>query len=240
MTSDPGEVARLIAGGGWALDDVQARHAAHPDTFLLPSADDLAGLSPGTCARLIFAVADQADPVRDGLDPYDGAGAPNLVVSFERMWVWVREVDADGLTGVLQNLPMATHTRLVPGASVRFRPEDVIEVDLDPPAPMIEEIARMAGIGFPVLAFDVVTEPEDPYRRPSIALRKRRPAIARASGRSGPGPSPGVWSPDPSPRRSGRSSVSGPARSRTKMTAVGRSGPPTARWKKRQPRTGST
>ena len=62
-------VERVLAHGGWELDDAQARHAANPDTFWLPSDDELDGLVPGTCARLIFTTTDLADPVRDGAEP---------------------------------------------------------------------------------------------------------------------------------------------------------------------------
>jgi len=163
------DLAGLVAHGGWELDDVQARHRANPDTFWLPPDDELDQLVPGTNARLIFRLLDQADPVRDGLDPYAPTGAPNLVGAHERMWLWVEQVSDDGLVGVLKNLPVATHTRLVPGARVRFQRHDVIDLDLAVDSSMADELAAMAEIGFPVLDEEVVTAPEDPERRPSIA-----------------------------------------------------------------------
>lgn len=166
-------VEQLLAHGGWALDDAQVRHAANPDSFWLPPADQLSRLVPGTTARLIFEVLDQADPVVDQQDPYDAHGDPNLVVAHERMWVWVDSVSGDGpdadLVGVLMNLPVATHSRLVPGAQVRFRRRDVIDLQLEPPVRMADETAAMTESGFPVLAPDVVEAPEDPRRDPTIA-----------------------------------------------------------------------
>ena len=177
------DVGRLLNHGGWELDDVQARRAANPETFWLPDDDLLAGLVPGTCARLIFAVADQADLVRDRIEPYDDAGNPNLVIGHERMWVWVEHVEDESLVGILQNLPVATHTRLVPGARVRFRRRDVIDVDLDPPARMADEVDAMRSLGFPPLPEAEVIAPEDPRRRPSIP-----PSQAAVCQRAGVGP----------------------------------------------------
>ena len=158
MSDDEDVIAWLMAHGGWELDDVQARHVANPDKFWLPSAEQLAGLVPGTTARLIFTLLDQADPVCNGIDPYRPDGTPALVVSHERMWVWVERLDGDEIIGVLQNLPVATHTRLVPGARVRFRTTDVIDIDLDPPASMEGEVEESLTLA-----------PEDPTRAPSIA-----------------------------------------------------------------------
>lgn len=169
MTGDNGTIERLVAHGGWAIDDAQARHAANPDTFWLPDEADLRRLIPGTAARLIFAVLDQADAVRDGLDPYDAAGRPNLVVTHERMWVWVDNFEHEGhLVGILQNLPTATHTRLVPGARMGFLPRHVIDLDLVPPVRMEDELAAMTEVGFPPLLLGQVTEPEDPGRPPTL------------------------------------------------------------------------
>ena len=162
-------VERVLAHGGWELDDVQARHAANPDTFRLPSDEELAGLVPGTCARLIFTITDLADPVRDGTEPYGRAGRPNLVLGHERMWVWVEQASGETLVGVLQNLPAATHTRLVAGARVSFRRGDVIDVELAPPVTMEDELSAMAAVGFPVLDEAVTLVPEDPNRLPTVA-----------------------------------------------------------------------
>jgi hypothetical protein len=173
MRTGSASVDELIAHGGWLIDDAQARHAANPDTFWLPSSDELGQLVPGTTARLIFQIADQADPVVDGLDPYDAEGRPNLVVAHERMWLWVESVAGEGehavLVGVLMNMPVATHSRLLPGARVRFRPRDVIDLDLRPSVTMEDEFRWMAEHGLQLLDADFVTSPEDPERDPTIA-----------------------------------------------------------------------
>ncbi len=166
---DRDEVARLLGRGGWALDDVQARHAANPDTFWLPSDEQLAALAEGTTVRLIFALVDQADRVRDSLPPYRDNGSPNLVVHCERMWLWVERVLGDDLIGILQNRPTATHTRLVPGARVRFRRRDVIDLDLEPKVAMRAELDAMAELGFPMLDEEACLAAEDPRRMPTIA-----------------------------------------------------------------------
>lgn len=173
MRTGAASVEDLIAHGGWLIGDAQARHTANPESFWLPSTDQLAQLVPGTTARLIFQIADQADPVVDGVDPYDADGYPNLVVAHERMWVWVESANNAGtdptLVGVLMNMPIATHSRLVPGARVRFRPRDVIDVDLEPEAAMEDELRWMTEHGLPLLDEDFVASPEDPLRNPTIA-----------------------------------------------------------------------
>jgi hypothetical protein len=141
----------LIARGGWGLDDVQARGRANPDTFWLPPEGDLARIEVGSAVRLIFAVVDQADTVRDGRSPYGPTGAPELTVHYERMWLWVERLEGDDIVGVLQNVPVATHTRLVPNARVRFRRSDVIDIEHVPPVSMWSEIEALAKIGFPHL-----------------------------------------------------------------------------------------
>ena len=159
----------LIARGGWGLDDVQARGRANPDTFWLPPEEDLARIVVGSAVRLIFAVVDQADTVRDGRSPYGPTGAPELTVHYERMWLWVERLEGDDIVGVLQNVPVATHTRLVPNARVRFRRSDVIDIQHVPPVSMWSEIEALAKIGFPHLDESAVLRPEDPLRDPSIS-----------------------------------------------------------------------
>lgn len=167
--ADPVDVVRLLVRGGWTLDDAQARHRENPDTFWLPSEDELRALEVGHSARLIFAVADLADPIRDGIDPYSVDGTSNLVVSHERMWVWVERIEDDALVGVLQNLPVATHSNLVPGARVRFGLRDIIDLDLEPPVEMHEDIRAMTDTGFPILDEAVALGAVDPERTPAIA-----------------------------------------------------------------------
>jgi hypothetical protein len=173
------EVERLLGHGGWDLDDAQARHRAAPDTFWLPPAEQLARLDLGSSVRLTFKVLDQADPVRDREEPYRADGRPRLTLQFERMWLWVERIEGDELVGILKNVPYASHTRLVPGARVRFRRTDVIDLDLDG-ADAQEELEAMRRCGFPVLDEAAVFAPEDPARPPSIA-----PSQAKACQRAG-------------------------------------------------------
>ncbi len=172
MPSDPDLVSRLVRRGGWDLDDAQARHRKNPDTFWLPPADELAKLKPGASVRLIFRLLDLADQVRDRIEPYAADGSPNLVISHERMWLWVERLDGDELVGILMNRPESTHSRLVPGARVRFRRSDVIDLDLEPTTELEDELRTMAEMGYPPLDERQVLEPEDPQRAPTISPKQ--------------------------------------------------------------------
>lgn len=169
MKLDPEELQRLLSRGGWGLDDAQARQKESPATFKLPSPKVLAKLRPGHSVRLIFKVLDLADMVRDQLEPYSARGQPQLVVQHERMWLWLEREDGDALIGVLMNTPASTHSRLLPGARVRFTKADVIDVDLEPPVDMKAELEAMEAMGFPVLDEDVALQAEDPKRLPTLS-----------------------------------------------------------------------
>jgi hypothetical protein len=123
-------------------------------------------------ARLLFQLADQADPVRHGISPYDAEGNPNLVVSAERMWVWIEALTGHGAgasaVGVLMNQPISTHSRLAPGARVRFRLTDVIDFETKPSVAMDEELEWARNHGLRLLDVDEVTAPENPHRDPTI------------------------------------------------------------------------
>lgn len=171
MRTGLGTPEELILTGGWRLDDAQARHAANPETFWMPSREQLEAIVPGATVRLIFQVVDQADPIADRLDPYDEAGNPNLVVSHERMWLYVETVGPsfdDDLVGILMNQPVASHTRLAPGARVRFQRRDVIDLDTDLGRDVTGELADMAAAGFPALDEADTLRPEDPLRPPTL------------------------------------------------------------------------
>lgn len=192
MKPDKKRLDRLLSHGGWELDDAQARHREHPDTFKLPPPELLAKLRPGHSVRLVFALLDLADVVRDGLEPYSARGVPRLVVQHERMWLWLEREDGDALVGVLMNTPASTHSRLLPGARVRFQKKDVIDLELEPPVDMRSELKAMEALGFPLLDEAAAREPEDPKRLPTLsadqlevcrrhAVKPQRPwAFARA------------------------------------------------------------
>ena len=119
--SPDGESATLtevLDHGGWLLIDPRPVAAEHPDTFELPSGDDLGALGPGSGIKAMLRCADLADPVRDGLAAYGPDGRPQLALVTERMWLLVLGRDGDRLDCVLDNAPYAAYTRLVPGARI--------------------------------------------------------------------------------------------------------------------------
>jgi|GEM_PF-4009358 len=109
--ADP-NVSDLLARGGWTLDDPRPVAAENPETFELPGAADLAALGPGNRVRAMFRLVTIADVSRDGLSPYDDDGRPVLVTQVERMWAVITDVTESSVHCVLENQPMATHTRL--------------------------------------------------------------------------------------------------------------------------------
>ena len=146
MRCDP-DVERLLGRGGWELDDVQARYRQYPDTFWLPDANDLARLAPSHHV---------------------------LVTWHERMWLWVEETGEEELVGVLMSLPLSSHTAPTAGARVRFRRTDVIDLELEPPGSMQDELERLARIGFPVCTLEQGLEPVDPTRRRKVSESQQR------------------------------------------------------------------
>jgi len=77
----------------WTLADAAHLAQASPDTFLRPSAEDIANLRPGNMVKLIFMFPSTSS------------------MKAERMWVLVESVSDDGrFAGKLINYPM-----LVPG-----------------------------------------------------------------------------------------------------------------------------
>ena len=114
------EIENLLRRGGWELVDPAPLAAENPETFEMPSPDDLAALRPGRRVRATFRTATIADPVRDGVDPYDQQGRPVLVPITERMWLIVIGCKGDLLECVMNNHPYGTHTRLLPMDRVRI------------------------------------------------------------------------------------------------------------------------
>ncbi len=41
---------------GWTLASAEDRHAAHPETFHIPSRDERESMSPGDAAKLLFDI----------------------------------------------------------------------------------------------------------------------------------------------------------------------------------------
>lgn len=125
---DTTDVAALLAHGGWALVDPRPTALAHPDTFEMPSDEDLDGLLPGSIVQAMFRCVTIADESRNGLAPYDAAGRPQLVTFVERMWALVVDPGDEILGCVLDNQPFSTHCALVPGAGLEIPRSHVITV----------------------------------------------------------------------------------------------------------------
>jgi hypothetical protein len=133
--NDTTDVATLLTHGGWALVDPRPTALAHPDTFEMPTRDELAALRPGSLAKAMFRCVTIADEVTDGLAPYDADGRPQLVSSVERMWLLVVETPGspDGdVECVLDNMPFSTHCALVPGTGITVPASHLIATDPEP------------------------------------------------------------------------------------------------------------
>lgn len=118
----------LLARGGWELVDPRPTAAEHPDTFQVPTDDELSALGPGDVVRAMYRVATIADVARDGLSPWAPDGTPNLTSQVERMWGVVISADADDLAVELTNLPFGTHTSLVAGDKIEMPRSHVISI----------------------------------------------------------------------------------------------------------------
>jgi hypothetical protein len=77
---------------GWTLASAEDRHAANPETFLIPSLEARASLRPGDAAKLLFEIEtwENGQVVDRGID---------------RMWVIVKSRAGDRYRGVLDNDP---------------------------------------------------------------------------------------------------------------------------------------
>ncbi|MEV5002374.1 immunity protein Imm33 domain-containing protein [Nocardioides sp. LML1-1-1.1] len=163
---DPGMQA-LLARGGWELDDPRPVAAAHPETFELPSAADLAALVPGSPVRALFRLATIADAARDARTPYDDQGHPVLVPHVERMWAVVTAVDDDAVECLLDNQPYATHTSLTLFDRLRIPLTHLIATGTPRPdlAEHLAFVARMAEQDERPAAQDT---PVDPHAAPRV------------------------------------------------------------------------
>ena len=120
----------------WSLLSAEERHAANPDTFLLPPRETREALAPGTAAKLLFDIeTKEAGRVVDrGVD---------------RMWVIVTGLVEGRYTGVLDSDPGgARGMNLRQGDAISFGPEHIAQIDY-PPA---EYLAAKYGSLFPAAA----------------------------------------------------------------------------------------
>lgn len=98
----------------YALDDGLAIHAESPDTFWVPSDEEVATLQPGDVVRLIWG----ARGMTHGL--YGCRG--------ERMWVKITKIDGGKFEGTLSNSP-AVWNHLHYGDKVKFARKHIIDFD---------------------------------------------------------------------------------------------------------------
>jgi hypothetical protein len=173
---DTTDVEALLTHGGWALVDPRPTALAHPDTFEMPSAEELGSLRAGSLVKVMVRCVTIADEVSDGLAPYDEAGRPQLVPVVERMWAVIVEAGADDLECVLDNHPFATHCRLVPGAGITVPRSHVIGVH-DDPVERLEEYLLALAEEFGAEA-GRVTEPYDAGEPPRVHPDQQRACAA--------------------------------------------------------------
>ena len=163
---DAATLQELLQHGGWLLIDPRPVASEHPDTFEMPTDEERAQLGTGSLVKVMFRLADLADPVRDGLAAYGPDGRPQLAPTTERMWLIVLRREADLLVCVLDNAPYAAYSRLLPGATVHVPASHVIATgdavrDLDG---YLAELDRMDLLQ----PADAVMAAEDPSRWPSV------------------------------------------------------------------------
>jgi hypothetical protein len=106
-----------IETDGWQLESGEARHAAAPGTFWIPSRSQRESLRPGEAVKLLFEIeADHEGRIERGV---------------ERMWVIVRGRIGPFYTGVLDSTPASIEPEpsfLARGTEVLFAPEHVVDI----------------------------------------------------------------------------------------------------------------
>ena len=102
----------------YELSDPRITAAESPYTFFLPSAGEIAAVRKGDSVKLVFEYLHETEKW-----------------SGERMWVQVRTVDGDMMTGTLDNLPLEPTSTLELGEPVQFERHHIIAIDwADPEA----------------------------------------------------------------------------------------------------------
>jgi hypothetical protein len=112
----------------WELESGEQRHADSPDSFWIPPRSERTSLRVGQAAKLLFAI--EAD---------DNG---QVIVSVERMWVFVREVlDGGDYIGILDSVPASFDPTpdmyLALGVEIPFRAEHVIDI-ANPPQDYVQ------------------------------------------------------------------------------------------------------
>lgn len=96
----------------WELGDAYERNAEHPDTFEIPSADEVDALQVGDLVKLMFEV--------------QGTIRGEYQNRAERMWVIITRIDGDDFVGELDNDPFSFR-RLMAGDTIRFSKRHIID-----------------------------------------------------------------------------------------------------------------
>lgn len=97
----------------WTLGDGVALNLEYPDSFWVPSTNDLDLLEPGDIVKLLFEIK----------------GKPRFreySMSGERMWVRVTSIRGDAFEGELNNYPIVFN-RLWPGDRICFSRRHIID-----------------------------------------------------------------------------------------------------------------
>ena len=110
-----------IERDGWALESGEARHAAHPDTFKMPSRHDRDNLRVGQAVQLLFQIRTVHE---------DGS----TDVAVERMWATMVGRVGDLYVGILDSQPDGVEPGqgIDRGLEFGFMAEHVIDI-VDPP-----------------------------------------------------------------------------------------------------------
>ena len=95
---------------GWELDSAVKQHRLHPETFLIPTENDLRQLRTGDIAKLLFLFV-----------------GSNNQIECERMWVAITQVNDNVYAGTLQSKPAAAKV-LQSHTEVEFTREHIASI----------------------------------------------------------------------------------------------------------------
>ena len=95
----------------WHLVDARKRNREHPDTFYIPSKEEITALTVGSFIKLGFEVDDN-----------------DADASSERMWVEITSIDSDKFVGKLSNDP-ATIRGLKYNDTIHFSDINILNVE---------------------------------------------------------------------------------------------------------------
>lgn len=118
-----------IEDDGWELDNAAIKHLRHPETFIIPSEDDLQRLKVRDTAKLLFLFVDE-----------------NNKIDCERMWVTIIRIQGDVYTGILESEPVRL-IKLIPRTEIKFRREHIASI-LYPPTRQKPSKATQGSLKF--------------------------------------------------------------------------------------------